>query len=566
MAFPATDTARGRHRYWRAAALAGVCLAAIWCYAPALHAYFMQDDFLLLALARMVHQPLQVFYHDHFPGSLFFRPLGIFIWWLTTAAFERAPYGQYAANLALHLGVVFALYTLLQRLRRDAPLNAAWTAAFAVHPVAIGTALWLSDRFDLIATAFSLVALSAAIAYVQRPRAGAMAAVLVFLLLAFAGKEIAIVGALAACALIALPNRDWPLTPMQRWPAVAAILLLVCAWLVYRAALMTNPQNSLLHADSLVATFAKGIALWFRVGYDYFVVDPRQAAWMTALQALGAVPIVLAIIVTARDGNPPSRAYGLVAAIAILLLLPGPTQAPVVSIFVSAVGAARGWFYMAIESRLYHISLAGLIAALMLLTTQAVSAAPDRRFSRVDCLVAAGLALMMAAWIPASHALAHDYASHTREQVGPLQAAHTAIARLDLPSGRCQIYLLDATSLWGFADSGDATIKATAPDLGRLEHCLVLTERTPWGNFIRAGSIGDFSPLRVLTHEGTPVPWLVLGDFELAYLDLDAAIDARSIDGAVFLEYRDGTFHDVSADVRSGARPVHFFNARPDQK
>jgi hypothetical protein len=525
----------------------------------------MQDDFQLLALARMVHQPWQVFYHDHFPGSLFFRPLGIFVWWLTTAAFDTAPRGQYAVNLAMHLGVVLALYTLLQRLRNDAPLNVLWAAAFAVHPLTIGTALWLSDRFDLLATAFSLLALAAAVAYVQRPRIGTLATLLACLLLAFAGKEIAIVGALAACALIALPNREWPLARSQRWPAVAAVLLLVVAWLGYRAALMTNPQSSLVRLDSLAATFTRGIALWFRVGYDYFIVDPRQAPWMIAMQALGAALIALACVVAARAGRSSPRAFGLAAAIVILLLLPGPTQAPVISI-VSAVGAARGWFNMAIESRLYHISLAGIIVGLMLLTTRPASPPASRPFGRVEALVAGALALMMTAWIPASHALAHDYARHTREQIAPLQVLHAALAQLELPSRRCQIYLLDATSLWGFAGGGDATVKATTPDLGRIEHCLVLTERTPWGSFMRAGSLQDFSPLRALTNEGKAVPWLVLGDFELAYLNLDADIDARLIDGAIFLDYRDGTFHDVSADVRSGAQPVRFFNARPEQK
>ncbi len=566
MAFPATETARGRHRYRRAAALAGACLAAIWCYAPALHAYFMEDDFLLLALARMLHQPWQAFYHDHFPGSLFFRPLGIVVWWLTATWFDTAPRGQYLVNLALHLGIVLALYTLLQRLRRAAPLNVAWAAAFAVHPVAIGTALWLSDRFDLLATMFSLLGLSAAASYAQRPRLATLAATLAYLLLAFAGKEIAIVGALAACALIALPNHDWPLTPAQRWPAVSAIVLLIAGWLAYRAAMMTNPQNSLIHVDALGAMFVRGIGSWLRVGYEYFVVDPRQAPWMTVLQTAGAVLIVLAMAGAARRRGARAPSCGVAAAVLILLLLPGPTQAPVIAIFVPAIRSARSWFYMAIESRLYHISLAGLVIGLMLLTTRAGGASAQNDMRAVNRLVAAGLALMMVAWIPASHALAHDYASRTRQQIAPLQAAHAAIARLDLPSRHCQIYLLDATPLWGFAGSGDATIKATTPDLARLEHCLVLTERAPWGNLIRAGSVTDYSPLRALTHEGAPVPWLVLGDFELAYLNLDADIDASEIDGAAFLEYRDGAFHDVSADVRSGARPVHFFNARPDQK
>ena len=58
----------------------------------------------------------------------------------------------------------------------------------------------------------------------------------------------------------------------------------------------------------------------------------------------------------------------------------------------------------------------------------------------------------------------------------------------------------------------------------------------------------------------------MLAGFEAAYLNLDADIDARAMSGAFFLEYRDGRFVDVSADVRSGARPVRFYNARPTQK
>ncbi len=570
MAFPATESARGRQRPWRALALILVCLAASWCYAPALRAYFMQDDFVLLALARMVHQPWQVFYHDHFPGSLFFRPLGLLAWWLTTAAFDTAPRGQYAVNLALHLGVVAALYTLLQRLRRDAPLNAVWTAVYAVHPLAIGTSLWLSDRFDLIATAFSLLALSIAIGYVQRPAPRRLGVVLACILLAFMAKETAIVGALAVCALIALPNRAWPLTARQRWPAVIAIVLLIAAWLGYRSAMLVNPQNLLLNTAPLLTIFIKGITLWLRIGFEFLAEDPQRSAWMALLLAIAALLLALR---DRRGRTQPGRSKpqartGVAAAVLVLVLLPGPVQAPIVSVSTTDLTIKTFWFDVIGYSRLYHISLAGLIVGLMLLTTQPAPVSPGRRIGRVDMLVAAALALMMTAWIPASHALAHEYASRTREQIAPLQAVHAALAQLELPSQRCQIYLLDATSLWGFAGSGDATVKATTPDLGRLEHCLLLTERAPWGNFMRAGSLsaGDYEPLRVLKYQGEPIPWLVLGDFEAVYLNLDSDIDARAIDGAFFLEYRDGAFVDVSAQVRDGTRPVQFYNARPEQK
>ena len=560
----------GWARHWRNALLVFVCLLTVWCYAPALHAYFAQDDFTLLALARLLHEPAQLFYHDHFPGSLFFRPLGIFLWWLTVACFDNAPRGHYAVNLLLHLGVVLALYTLLQRLRRDAPLNVAWTAAYALHPLAIGTALWLSDRFDLIATGFSLLALTAAADYAQRPRLGRLAAVLACVLLAFMGKEIAIVGAIAAAALIALPNRDWPLTWRQRWTAVAAIALLTVAWLGYRQALLLEPQNALRYAGPLVAMFEKGIGLWLRIGFEYLFLDPRQATSAKVLLALGGVLIGVAFVLTARAGGwKGPAAFGVAAAVLVLLFLPAPTQAPVVAVSTSDLSAQTFWFDLIGESRLYHLSLAGLITGLMLLTTpNAATPGTGRLASRAGLIAGAGLALMLAVWIPASHALAHDFAKRSREQIAPLQAAHAAIARLTLPARRCQIYLLDAASIWGLYDIGDPTIKASSPAPSRLEQCLVLSERTPWGNFVRSGSIDaeDYRPLRPLEHRGKPVPWLTLGSLQVAYLNLDAGIDARSIDGAFFLEYRNGAFVDVTEQVRSGTRPVHFFNARPDEK
>ena len=548
----------------RALALVAVALAAIWCYAPALHAYFAQDDFTLLALARLLQQPWVVFYHDHFPGSLYFRPLGIFVWWLGTALFDNAPRGHYAINLLLHLGVVFALYALLQRLRRDAPLNVVWTALYAVHPLAIGTALWLSDRFDLITTGFSLLALAAALGWLERPHAAALLRTLLCLLLAFMGKETAIVGAFATAALLALPNGPQPLPRRQRWAAAFAVLALTGGWLGYRAALLTN-ANPLL-AGNVVALFARGIGLWSRIGVEYLAVDPRLGLAARLLLGTGALLLVVALIAALRRHGCKPVNFGIAAALAILILLPGPVQAPVVAVSTNDLGPATFWFDLIGESRLYHLSLAGLIAALMLATTPRARA-PEAREPFSWPLVA-GLAVLLLTLLPASHRIAHDFAKRSREQIPPLQAAHAAIAQLPLPQRRCQIYLLDATSIWGLADIGDPTIKASSPTPQRLESCLINTERTPWGNFVRSGSIGpeDYRPLRPLRRDGRVLPWLDLGGFEAAYLNLDADIDARTIDGAFFLEYRNGAFRDVSADVRSGARPVRFFNARPEQQ
>jgi hypothetical protein len=557
---------RRSRRYGRALALAVVCAVAIACYAPALRAYFAQDDFTLLALARLLHEPLLAFNHDHFPGSLFFRPLGIFVWWLTTALFDNAPRGHYAVNLALHLGCALSLYALLQRLRRNAPLNVLWTAVYAVHPLTIGTALWLSDRFDLIATAFLLLAVNFAVRYRREPRAADLFAVVACVLVAFAGKETAIVGALASATLFALPDADTRLRARQRWTAVAAVLALTAGWLAYRHALLTNPQDLLLQPGELVATFRKGIGLWLRIGFEYLVLDPRQAVWMRIVLAAALLLLGAAVAVRLRDRGAQPIAWGVGAALLVLIFLPGPTQAPVIAVSTSDLGSQTFWFDLIGESRLYHLSLAGALTALMLLTTPRAAASG---LSRSEWIAGAALAPVLVISALTAHAIAHDYASRTRAQIAPLQAAHAAIAALDLPARACQIYLLDTTPLWGFDGLADPIIKAAAPAAAalRLEHCLVITERTSWGNFVRSGSIGpdDYRPQRPLQYHGKPVPWLVLDGFEAAYLDLDAGIDARAIEGAWFLEYRDGRFTDVTAAVRDGTRPVHFFNARPQR-
>lgn len=545
-------------RWRRSLAIALALAAAAWCYAPALRGYFAQDDYLLLALARLLRDPLAPFWHDHFPGSAFFRPLGIFAWWLAASLFDAAPRGHYALNFALHAGVVLALYALLQRLRPNALLNAAWCALYAVSPLAIGTALWLSDRFDLLATAFSLLALNAAVGWIERPRAGTLALMLAFLLLAFGAKEIAIVAALAIAALLVLSNGA-AVAARRRWSAALAVLALTAAWLAYRHALLTNPQDLWLRSQAIAAVFFDGSVRWCRIGFELLVLDPRQHAATRVVAAIGAAALLVALGRSARGGGWKNPRCGVAAALALLILLPGPIQAPVVAV-TGDLAAGGDWLDLVAKSRLFHLSFAGLVAALALLTTPAAA----RRAAATSTWTAAALCALLVAWLPASHSLARDYARQTRALAPPLQAANAAIAKLELPAqGRCQVYLLGAAAVRGFADSADAMIKATFPQIDRIAHCLILGERAPWANLLRAGSLADPAPLRALVFRGSPVPWIVVDGVEIAYLDLDADVDARALDDAFFLDYRDGTFVDVGADVRSGARPVKFFNARP---
>src|SRR5262249_22226026 len=117
-------------------------------YWPALRAFLETDDYSLLAFGRILRNPLARFVHEHFPLGPYLRPLSMMLWWLSALAFGNAVMPQYVVNLCLHIAVSVALWRLMLVLSRAPRASFVLTLLFAVHPVAIGTSLWLSDRFD----------------------------------------------------------------------------------------------------------------------------------------------------------------------------------------------------------------------------------------------------------------------------------------------------------------------------------------------------------------------------------------------------------------------------------
>ena len=558
---PRVDAQRTARVPAAAAILLALAVGA-FCYAPALRAFFAQDDFAFLALVRLLHQPWLLFVHDHFPASLYFRPLGVFVWWSVCAVASAEAWPQYAVNLAAHLGCVAALYALLQRMHHDAWLNALWAALFAAHPLAVGTALWLSDRFDLLTTLFSLLAVNAALAYAAWPRTRTLALLLAALLCALLSKELGVVGSAAAFAAVALAPRR-ALSLAQRASALAAIALLTLLWLAYRHAMLT-PIPGL---DSLMvspATFAEGGWRWLRTGLEFLARDPRMGVWALALLA-GATGLWIAAAISSRLGRRSEGSrWHVVAAVATLCLLPGFVQAPVAVHHLGDIDAQSFWFALIVASRFYHLAFAGLVCGLMLASSPLVARTLQRDGPRLA--VAAALVLALVSLAPATQAIAHTYASETRKQIAPLQTFDEALARAALPTRACQIYFLGAEPIWGLAGYADAIAKGLAADPARIAHCLVGTERPPYTYFASTGSVGpqDYRPLRPLALAGHAVPWLTLGDVQAMYFTMGEDFAATLPVSAIFLEYREGAFVDVSEAVRSGQRKVDFAITKPN--
>ena len=133
------------------ALLAG--LLTLSCFVPLLDAWWFRDDFWMLTLSRNVDQPRAFWTSDH-SASFFYRPLGMTLWWATTKLFGTDPMPHYVINAVLHWGVAVAFGAWMRALSRNVWAGVSAMVLYAVHPVALRTSQWLSDRFDLLATGF----------------------------------------------------------------------------------------------------------------------------------------------------------------------------------------------------------------------------------------------------------------------------------------------------------------------------------------------------------------------------------------------------------------------------
>ncbi|SFN72150.1 hypothetical protein SAMN05216289_1632 [Dokdonella immobilis] len=135
------------------------------------------------------------------------------------------------------------------------------------------------------------------------------------------------------------------------------------------------------------------------------------------------------------------------------------------------------------------------------------------------------------------------------------------------PPVRCQFHLLD-TSVWSFGWISDEAIKATAPDLPRITHCLVQTEHTPWYHLAILDSL-DIEHLRPMTPRDELAQlstFQPLGKARFMFLNLDAHARIPADSQAKFLSWSGHDFEDMSADVMAGRRIPKFFCNRPESE
>ena len=256
-----------------------------------------------------------------------YYPLVHSTFWLEYHLWELAPLGYHVVNVALHAASVLLLWRLLVRLA----IPGAWLAAalFAVHPVAVESVAWATERKNVLSLVLALCSLHCYLRFAPADEdaegttsrtARWMWYALALLLFVLALLSKTVVASLPAVLLVIywwkrgrISLRD--VAPLMPFFAVGAGLGLVTAWIERMHVGATGEEWSFTPIErSLIA----GRAVWFYAVkicwphpiiffYPRWVIDDR--AWWQYLFPTSALALVVALwLMRGQIGRGPLAA------------------------------------------------------------------------------------------------------------------------------------------------------------------------------------------------------------------------------------------------------------------
>jgi len=142
----------GRHRDFLPVLLLAILTFA--AYQPVWHAGFVSNDDPMVLDNRLIHHADGWYRVWCNRSADDFVPATMTSFWLEWRLWGANPLGYHLDNVLLHLGSAILLWRILLRLK----IPGAWLAAaiFAVHPVAVESVAWVSQRKNTLAMNFFL--------------------------------------------------------------------------------------------------------------------------------------------------------------------------------------------------------------------------------------------------------------------------------------------------------------------------------------------------------------------------------------------------------------------------
>ena len=543
----------GEPNRWMAASLiallvVGAILLVGW---PAIHGFWVRDDLTQLAYVRLLTTPWPLFAYDHFPvpGSIF-RPLGFASLWLSVRVFGNDYAANSIADLVLHGIVVLAIYRLMRVAVRRVTAFAC-CLMFALLPVVLVTVLSWSNRFDLLAALFTLIALRALCDWTITKATVHLSVALLAMLAALLSKESGVIALIGVALLIGEAGMARRIAWQRAIVGIAVIGVVGIGYVTWRQGVLGSGGNGITGFDSLAEILVRGTALWWRQLGGYLAAG--LSTWLVISALLFAALAMLDRIARpSREQGSEGFGRPIVLAASALLFLPGLLQAPIAVLNSVAASADMSVVELGMQARLYYTGCAGLTLLLALLVDSA--GRTPRRILIVGLCVLATLA----GW--ASHHLAASHAQ--RSSAIAKQAINVVdyIASHPLPTQRCRVVILgyQPAPEWMIVTPLDSVIKALAPDLDKVSACLFANEHRTYIHQFAAGRVtpADLLPWQPRAIDGQPVAWLEIGGLVVAYLDPPNALSSVDRDEITFLAIDGDKVTNISAAVRDGTRAV----------
>lgn len=504
-----------------------VALSAL-AFWPGLAGDWGRDDYMQLAMARLVGNPLAFFVHDHFvlPGGVF-RPVGYASFWFGQLL-GGTEFSLHALHsLILHIGIVIALFALLRRFAVDRIPALLACLFFALHPVAIGTALWWSARFDLLALLFILLSMNLAWQADSRQGKWPLIGSLTCLLAAMLSKETGLLGVPAV--LLLLQYRAWTGDAAKRgaWLASALCLLTLAIFLLWRFLVLGTGGSAIVGEEGLATVLFEGSLRWMELAPAYLGFEHGMERGLFLLALLSGVALFLLLIGPARMKKSGDRRLPLWLAASVLLLGPALLQAPIVRLNALPMGDELGAVEAAMQSRLFYMSLAGLALLLGLCIQRSLG--PLHRPVNVGLLLAS--VLLIGAMGSASRDHSRGFAEISRDNALLAHAAVAAVRDIDWPPPPCHLVFegIQPPPEWGIYVSMDSVIKALHPDLDALDHCFIHANYPTFYHFLSSEHAdADSAPVPALIQNGRPLQRRTVGGLTIVHLQQLDALDAEA--------------------------------------
>lgn len=247
-----------RTRLILAAALLVVITAVV--YVPAMRSGFVWDDDL--HLINSVALKKNGLYHVWLTTEAFvYYPVTWSSYWLEHKLWGLNPTGYHIVNLLIHTVCALLIWRILLRLK----IPGAWLAAliFAIHPVNVESAAWITQRKNLLSMFFFLITLLLYLWFDDSGNRRLYWLAVASFLLAMLSK-----GAVVTLPLVLLMCAWWLHKTITRQDllrslpffAVSAIMSVVEVWFQYVNAIGADVVRS----DSFIARLAgAGMVVWF---------------------------------------------------------------------------------------------------------------------------------------------------------------------------------------------------------------------------------------------------------------------------------------------------------------